>query len=207
MYRDFKACAGAAVLALGAALSFTGTANAAVANFEGQAAFRCDFAAEHDGGLTFTNSFAFCFYSPASPADFPTAPPSTVLGSGFSDTNIVTDNASTFNLDSVDLAFGPFNHNGATSDTTLVTGFLFGGGTISTTLTVGYAFQTYNFAGWNNLTSVTFGQLAANSEYLAFDNVTYNSGAIPEPATWGLMLVGFGGLGSVLRRRRAAVTA
>ncbi len=28
---------------------------------------------------------------------------------------------------------------------------------------------------------------------------------VPEPATWGLMLVGFFGLGSALRRRRAAL--
>jgi hypothetical protein len=33
-------------------------------------------------------------------------------------------------------------------------------------------------------------------------------GGTPEPATWGLMLVGFGGLGAMLRRRRsAALTA
>jgi len=30
---------------------------------------------------------------------------------------------------------------------------------------------------------------------------------VPEPATWGLMLVGFAGLGGMLRRRRAAVAA
>jgi hypothetical protein len=29
-------------------------------------------------------------------------------------------------------------------------------------------------------------------------------GAVPEPATWAMMLTGFGGLGAVLRRRRAA---
>ena len=29
-----------------------------------------------------------------------------------------------------------------------------------------------------------------------------NSGAVPEPATWGLMILGFGAIGSVLRRRR-----
>jgi hypothetical protein len=34
------------------------------------------------------------------------------------------------------------------------------------------------------------------------------SGGVPEPATWGLMLVGFGGLGAMMRRRRsAALTA
>jgi hypothetical protein len=32
-------------------------------------------------------------------------------------------------------------------------------------------------------------------------------GSVPEPATWAMMLVGFGGLGSLLRRRRAAVPA
>lgn len=28
---------------------------------------------------------------------------------------------------------------------------------------------------------------------------------VPEPAAWAMMLIGFGGLGTVLRRRRAAV--
>jgi len=29
------------------------------------------------------------------------------------------------------------------------------------------------------------------------------AGGVPEPATWGMMLVGFGGLGAMMRRRRA----
>jgi hypothetical protein len=33
------------------------------------------------------------------------------------------------------------------------------------------------------------------------------SGGVPEPATWGLMLVGFGGMGALLRRRRAGLAA
>jgi hypothetical protein len=32
-------------------------------------------------------------------------------------------------------------------------------------------------------------------------------GAVPEPAAWAMMLVGFGGLGSLLRKRRTAVPA
>jgi len=30
---------------------------------------------------------------------------------------------------------------------------------------------------------------------------------VPEPATWGLMIVGFGMIGVVARRRKAVVTA
>ena len=32
-------------------------------------------------------------------------------------------------------------------------------------------------------------------------------GAVPEPATWGLMLLGFGGMGAMLRNRRRQVAA
>jgi hypothetical protein len=32
-------------------------------------------------------------------------------------------------------------------------------------------------------------------------------GGVPEPATWAMMLIGFGGLGAVLRRRRSLVFA
>jgi hypothetical protein len=31
------------------------------------------------------------------------------------------------------------------------------------------------------------------------------AGGVPEPATWGLMLLGFGGLGAMLRNRRSAL--
>ena len=39
---------------------------------------------------------------------------------------------------------------------------------------------------------------------------TYNfevAAGVPEPATWAMMLVGFGGLGGLLRRRRTASLA
>jgi len=37
------------------------------------------------------------------------------------------------------------------------------------------------------------------------DTTSLTTGGVPEPASWALMLMGFGGLGAALRRRRAAV--
>lgn len=37
-------------------------------------------------------------------------------------------------------------------------------------------------------------------------SITYVASAIPEPATWGMMLVGAGMVGGAMRRRRSAVT-
>ena len=46
-----------------------------------------------------------------------------------------------------------------------------------------------------------------NTGTVAADVVTRQGGAVPEPATWMMMLAGFGGAGLALRRRRAAITA
>lgn len=40
-----------------------------------------------------------------------------------------------------------------------------------------------------------------------FGGVSLSFTAVPEPATWGLMLLGFGGLGAMLRNRRKATGA
>ena len=64
-----------------------------------------------------------------------------------------------------------------------------------------------NFAG--TAQSVDFGG-AAN--FIAFDDITLGSstaGGPPEPATWAMMLMGFGGMGAAMRsaRRRKAASA
>jgi hypothetical protein len=52
-------------------------------------------------------------------------------------------------------------------------------------------------------------QGAASGNDFGVDNITVATGSVPEPAAWALMLLGFGGMGSVLRsqRRRQAVAA
>lgn len=181
-------------------------ASAATVTFEDKTAFSCTYAADSSGGLNYTVPFAACYYSSISPADFPTTPTSTVMANGYNDTTFTLTAGGAFNVSSVDLAFGPFTHSGATSDTTLVTGSLLGGGTLSTTLTVGYPFQTFAL-NWAGLSSITFSALQSNSEYLAFDNINYAAGgpAVPEPATWGMMILGFGVVGAASRYRRRAI--
>ena len=49
-------------------------------------------------------------------------------------------------------------------------------------------------------TSVTF-----SSTGIAFELDNIAVGVVPEPATWAFMIMGFGGAGAMLRRRRAAI--
>ncbi len=79
-------------------------------------------------------------------------------------------------------------------------------GNWSTTLTptayAPFALQTFSFT-----TSVA-GKLVftengpSDQQGNLLDNVTLSAGGVPEPASWALMLLGFGGLGAMLRVRR-----
>ena len=60
----------------------------------------------------------------------------------------------------------------------------------------------YNFGG-AQVTSITFDSTPQNA--FEFDGLAGT--AVPEPATWGLMIAGFGGIGAVLRRRRQTLVA
>ena len=53
-----------------------------------------------------------------------------------------------------------------------------------------------------NSVSVDLNGLTANGTIKI--DIAGGGGAVPEPATWSLMIGGFGGLGAVLRRRRAS---
>jgi choice-of-anchor C domain-containing protein len=65
--------------------------------------------------------------------------------------------------------------------------------------------RSLNFTANSDSTLITFasGDSAENCCFgAAIDNVSVM--AVPEPATWALMITGFGGAGAMLRRRRAA---
>ncbi len=58
---------------------------------------------------------------------------------------------------------------------------------------------TFSAAGNEQLTGLRFG---SSTNSLEFDNVRF-SAAVPEPATWAMMILGFGVVGYAMRRRPA----
>jgi hypothetical protein len=67
---------------------------------------------------------------------------------------------------------------------------------------------------WANLTSVTFSSFGGTDvgfggggTQFALDNLTIDASAVPEPATWAMMLVGFGMMGASMRYRRRSTKA
>jgi hypothetical protein len=69
-------------------------------------------------------------------------------------------------------------------------------------------FDNFTFTYTNPLGSVFTGGGAANTGLIeVVDNITFDSvgAAIPEPAAWAMMIMGFGGVGALRRRRRLAI--
>lgn len=59
-----------------------------------------------------------------------------------------------------------------------------------------------------SVTSIDFGcDNCSNYTFHQFSGVTYTLGTVPEPATWGLLIVGFGMIGFAARRRSPAIAA
>jgi len=132
-----------------------------------------------------------------------------------------------FDFLSIDLGLGEYNEG--LTDTVAVVGTKAGctptqqdDCTVSTVLMVGNSFSTFNvlshpdFALFTHLSQISFGtqQLITelfppgpDSGFLAFDNVSMaasvvdGGAAVPEPSAWALMIVGFGGVGALMRRR------
>jgi hypothetical protein len=70
-----------------------------------------------------------------------------------------------------------------------------------------WATETLDFTASGTSTTIEFlADSDYTSKYTGLDNVSVTS-AVPEPATWAMMLVGFGGLGGMMRSRRKQALA
>jgi len=66
----------------------------------------------------------------------------------------------------------------------------------------------FSFTGTGSPTTITLAAVTGGNGGVFFDKISVDGAAgVPEPATWSLMIGGFGLVGAALRRRRAAVAA
>jgi len=173
---------------------------------------------ENSGGMTFTSAHAHVL----DPADTRLANNGTNSIGAEAASNLGRPldfgltGGGAFTLNSVDVAeFWQASSGLSDFMDVIFTGNQSGGGVLSLTFTldgirdgVGGAndFQTVAFAGWTDLLSVTVtgrNVQGAFGDY-QLDNIVYDSTqtAVPEPATWALLILGFGAVGGALRRRR-----
>ncbi|MBN8809172.1 MAG: choice-of-anchor C family protein [Sphingomonas sp.] len=70
---------------------------------------------------------------------------------------------------------------------------------------MGWTQFTYNFMAIGASTTLTFSSTTGTAYGAALDNVTVSRvAAVPEPASWAMLIAGFGLMGGTLRRRRTA---
>jgi hypothetical protein len=116
-------------------------------------------------------------------------------------------NGAAFSLSQFDFATGDPALGGPASGLTL-TGNLVGGGTVTQAITlISGDFNTYLVdSTFQNLLSVTFDATGPDNRS-AYDNIHVNqaAGAVPEPASWAMMVGGFGLAGATMRRRKMAI--
>jgi hypothetical protein len=130
------------------------------------------------------------------------------VGPGNNQTSAVLD-LSAFNaIDSITFLWGSVDGHNMLS--VLGTDFSFGGGDKGVSPPTGdqsnpnsNRLVTLTFTGADRL-NVTGLEFSATGNAFEFDNVNVVPGAVPEPASWAMMLGGFGAMGSVMRSRRKA---
>ena len=66
---------------------------------------------------------------------------------------------------------------------------------------------SFNYIADSTSTVIRFTGTNAGPWGMALDDVSFSPGAIPEPASWAMLLAGFGLVGFAARRRRRTVTA
>ena len=67
---------------------------------------------------------------------------------------------------------------------------------------MGWQSFTYKFTAQSTSSTLNFSSLTRGPYGPALDNVGVTLSAVPEPATWAMMIIGFTGAGVAIRRRR-----
>ena len=67
--------------------------------------------------------------------------------------------------------------------------------------------DSFTFVATGDTSTIRLAAVTDSNAGVFFDTVSVTGPGVPEPAAWALMIVGFGGVGAVLRRRRAAPVA
>jgi hypothetical protein len=65
----------------------------------------------------------------------------------------------------------------------------------------------FSFLGTGNTETIRLTATTGGNGGVFFDNISVSTAAVPEPATWAMMITGFGIAGSLLRRRRITAAA
>jgi hypothetical protein len=134
--------------------------------------------------------------------------------------DIVQSSSGAFTFFSLDYA--AYAGTGVGSQTLHITGYLGGLAvgadtyTLANTSSASPAFSNWTLESASSLAGVKIddlkitlnGGLTDSSLFFqAVDNVVLGSATVPEPATWAMMLVGFGAVGATLRARRGMASA
>ena len=103
------------------------------------------------------------------------------------------------NADSITFTSGSFEGGTVFADFFSSTGAL-----VATRSFTGNGYSVYSFSGLGTFRGITF-RNNTDSFGVRFQNFSYNSvtggGGIPEPASWAMMIAGFGLAGTAMRRR------